>query len=255
MSKAALLIGINYIFDSQNRLNGCCNDVINMGNLLVSKFGFPKDKVTIIADTQSRYVPETFRESIIIKLYDFALKSWQENLEVAYFHFSGHGTQTPDVNKDEKDAYDEGICPSDFATNGIIIDDQLLKIFSQFNPKTTLILVFDCCHSGSIMDLPYEYSEESIKQLNHKLDTQLRIPKIIMLSGCMDSQTSEDAFNTQTRQFGGALSMCLLRVLQEEIVEVPQLYEKIINYVKQGGYSQRPILSSSFPIKSQTMLL
>lgn len=253
MSKAALLIGINYILDSANRLNGCANDVTNMGKLLVSKYGFPREKVTVIADTHPRFVPLTTREAIISRLYDLVIKSWSENLDTVYFHFSGHGTQQADFNGDEKDGMDEGICPSDFDRSGIITDDQLFQIFRQFNPKTKVLTVFDCCHSGSILDLPFEYVQGSTPQPSDT--TSKSQPRIIMLSGCMDSQTSEDAFNNQTRQFGGALTMSLMRSLNDtKSTLLGDLFKQLAVNLQQGAYSQRPVVSSTFPLSDSIAL-
>jgi metacaspase-1 len=258
-NKAALLIGINYIMDSQNRLNGCCNDVVNMANMLIGKFGFLKEKVSVYADTSIKYVPSTTREAILIKLYEFALRSWQEDLTTAYFHFSGHGTQVPDLNNDEADGLDEGICPSDFGANGIITDDLLYKVFASFNPKTTIIAVFDCCHSGSILDLPWTYNEligRSQGRVDGTTTLKLKTPRLIMLSGCMDPQTSDDAFNTDTKQYGGALSMCLAKALTDgQPLDIKKVYSRVVAYVKKGEYVQRPLLSSSMPITDEMMFL
>lgn len=254
---AALLVGINYIMDSQNRLNGCCNDVTNMANLLINKFAFPRNQVVVIADTNVKNVPFTTRESILRRLYELAIKTWKDDLETVYFHYSGHGSQQRDFNGDESDGLDEGICPSDFATSGLIIDDDLISIFKQFNPKTKIVAVFDCCHSGTILDLPFIYNSDGTPNLAPTQQTPqspVAIPNIIMLSGCIDSDTSADAYDPMTRQAAGALTMSLIKAINDPNPNnnLLGLYERIVQYIKTGRYTQRPVLSSSRAITPET---
>ncbi len=242
MTKAALLIGINYLSDPMNRLNGCCNDVINMAHLLKTKYGFLDNKVKVTTDALDPN--STTRDAIVKSLHEFAQQSWDDHIDVAYFHYSGHGSQQWDTSGEEKDLKDEGICPSDFCRTGLIIDDELLKIFSSFNPKTTVLAVFDCCHSESILDLPFEYP--STKPL---YAVKKQMPKVVMLSGCIDSSTSDDAYDATTKKFGGALTMCLMKALQDnKSTKLVDIYQRVLTYLKEGRYVQHPVMSSSFII-------
>lgn len=85
-----------------------------------------------------------------------------------FFHYSGHGGQTKDLDGDEDDGYDEVIYPVDFATNGHIVDDLLHDIMVKpLPPGCRLTAIFDSCHSGTALDLPYIYSTEGkIKEPN-----------------------------------------------------------------------------------------
>ena len=65
------------------------------------------------------------------------------------FHYSGHGSQVIDVSGDEPDGKDETICPHDFATEGMILDDDLRKVFSSLPAGVHLDVILDSCHSGS----------------------------------------------------------------------------------------------------------
>src|SRR6185437_3196021 len=80
-----------------------------------------------------------------------------------FFHYSGHGGQTPDLDGDEEDGYDEVIYPVDFRTNGHIVDDEMHRIMVKtLAPGVRLTAIFDSCHSGSALDLPYIYSTQGI---------------------------------------------------------------------------------------------
>jgi len=85
-----------------------------------------------------------------------------------FFHYSGHGGQVPDEDGDEDDGFDETIFPVDFQTSGQIVDDELFfTMVKPLPPACRLTAIFDCCHSGSALDLPYMYSTEGkIKEPN-----------------------------------------------------------------------------------------
>ncbi|KAJ3202426.1 Ca(2+)-dependent cysteine protease [Dinochytrium kinnereticum] len=53
---------------------------------------------------------------------------------------------------------DESIIPLDYEETGEILDDDIFRIAVTPLPKgTRLTAIFDCCHSGSVMDLQYSY--------------------------------------------------------------------------------------------------
>lgn len=88
--------------------------------------------------------------------------------DALFFHYSGHGGQVKDVSGDEDDGNDECIYPVDFKQSGQIIDDQMHDIMVRpLPPGCRLTAIFDSCHSGTAMDLPYVYSTEGkIKEPN-----------------------------------------------------------------------------------------
>lgn len=76
---------------------------------------------------------------------------------------TGHGGQTPDLDGDEEDGYDEVIYPVDFRNAGHIVDDEMHRIMVQsLQPGVRLTAIFDSCHSGSALDLPYIYSTSGV---------------------------------------------------------------------------------------------
>lgn len=75
----------------------------------------------------------------------------------------GHGGQTEDLDGDESDGYDEVIYPVDFRTAGHIVDDEMHDIMVKpLRAGVRLTAIFDSCHSGSALDLPYIYSTQGI---------------------------------------------------------------------------------------------
>ena len=78
-----------------------------------------------------------------------------------WFSYSGHGGQAADLTGDEDDGYNETVMPLDFKQAGQIIDDDLHTILVKpLPPGCRLTAIFDSCHSGTVMDLPYVYSTE-----------------------------------------------------------------------------------------------
>lgn len=75
----------------------------------------------------------------------------------------GHGGQTKDLDGDEADGYDEVIYPVDFRQFGHITDDEMHRIMVQpLHGGVRLTAIFDSCHSGTALDLPYIYSTQGI---------------------------------------------------------------------------------------------
>lgn len=72
------------------------------------------------------------------------------------FHYSGHGSQQRNYNGDELDGYDETICPVDFETQGMIVDDEInATIVRPLTHGVKLHAIIDACHSGTVLDLPF----------------------------------------------------------------------------------------------------
>ncbi|CAI5758791.1 unnamed protein product [Candida verbasci] len=162
--KKALLVGINY-FGSRNELRGPINDVNNVERFLLTQ-GFSNDNIVKLTDDQrvQRAIPT--RQNILDAI-QWLIKGAQPN-DSLFFHYSGHGGQTEDQpdqygNYDEDDGYDEVIYPVDFETNGFIIDDLLHDLMVKTLPQgCRLTALFDSCHSGSVLDLPYMYSTKGV---------------------------------------------------------------------------------------------
>ena len=67
------------------------------------------------------------------------------------------------MDGDEEDGYDEVIYPVDFRQVGHIVDDEMHDILVKpLRPGVRLTAIFDSCHSGSALDLPYIYSTQGV---------------------------------------------------------------------------------------------
>lgn len=163
--RKALLIGINY-FGQRGQLRGCINDVRNMSQYLVEHFGYKREDMVILTDDQQNLVSQPTKENILRAMH-WLVKDARPN-DSLFFHYSGHGGQTRDLDGDEDDGYDEVIYPVDFRTRSHITDDEMHRIMVRpLQAGVRLTAIFDSCHSGTALDLPYIYSTQGIlKQPN-----------------------------------------------------------------------------------------
>ncbi|KAI8055559.1 peptidase C14, caspase domain-containing protein [Gilbertella persicaria] len=163
--KKALLIGINY-FGTDHELNGCINDVANIKDFISSLYGFQEEDMVILTDDQdpdSRFYPT---RANILAAMTWLVSDAQPN-DSFFFHYSGHGGRVKDLDGDEEDGYDETIYPVDFeqfeGTSGQIIDDLMHDIMVRpLCEGCRLTCIFDSCHSGTALDLPFVYSTKGV---------------------------------------------------------------------------------------------
>lgn len=72
----------------------------------------------------------------------------------------------PNPNRDEEDGMDESIIPVDFKEAGQIVDDDILKyLIKPMRKGVHCTLLMDCCHSGTVADLPYKMGADDPKML------------------------------------------------------------------------------------------
>ncbi|KAI6245590.1 Metacaspase-1 [Erysiphe necator] len=158
--RKALLIGINY-FGQKGQLRGCINDVKNMSEFLSQRYGYKSEDMVILTDDQHNSVCQPTKANILRAMH-WLVKDAQPN-DSLFFHFSGHGGQTKDLDGDEEDGYDEVIYPVDFRRAGHIVDDDMHNILVRpLLAGVRLTAIFDSCHSGTALDLPYVYSTQGV---------------------------------------------------------------------------------------------
>jgi hypothetical protein len=158
--RRALLIGINY-FGQERQLQGCINDVHNMTAFLAQNYGYAKEDMVILTDDQQDQMSIPTKQNMYRAMH-WLVKDARPN-DSLFFHFSGHGGQTEDLDGDEEDGYDQVIYPVDFRTMGHIVDDEMHAIMvAPLQAGVRLTAIFDSCHSGTALDLPYVYSTQGL---------------------------------------------------------------------------------------------
>lgn len=240
--KKALLVGINYV-NSDIKLNGCINDIVNMETVLKTKYNY--DHITMLRDdvTDPKLLPT--HNNILVALRQIMLDS--KDCSEIWIHYSGHGSKVRDFNGDEISGYDSVIVPSDYLSSGVIVDDDLYKIIQSSKCKT--ILLFDSCNSGTVMDLPYSYTLVTPNSYRRSLNNRYMLtnPQVYMFSGCKDNQTSADTYSLQWNQAIGAFTFAFLTCLKNANYQTSLLvlYRNVCVFLSKNGYSQLPVYSSS----------
>jgi hypothetical protein len=246
-TKKALVIGCNYINDPNNQLYGCINDASNIANTLVDAFDYDLNNIVFLRDDFSNNLPT--RSNILYHLNKLAQES--AKLSEIWFFYSGHGSKIRDTNNDETgDNLDEVIVPTDFLTAGFITDDEIFNVLKTVSSKCRVILLFDCCHSGSICDLQYAYKingKTSVSTTSVSTNKVLSNPNIICFSGCRDPETSAETYSDIEQRPMGAFTMMFLYCLRLNHfnVDIFKLFADICNTIAEYGYEQNPQLSCS----------
>ncbi|KAI5796894.1 peptidase C14, caspase domain-containing protein [Pyronema domesticum] len=156
--RKAVLIGINYYGDERHQVLGCINNVANMSALLQSRLGYKSENMVILTELTSPCSESLPIARNILKAMHWLVMDAQPG-DTLFFYYSGHGSFSADgADRDEADGYDECICPLDAHVSGLIVDDLMHDIMVKPLKKgVRLTAMFDCCHSGSALDLPYTY--------------------------------------------------------------------------------------------------
>ncbi|KAI1333215.1 caspase domain-containing protein [Xylariaceae sp. FL0255] len=158
--RKALLIGINYL-GQKEELRGCINDTRNVSNFLMERYNYKREDMIILTDDQHDPILQPTKANIL-RAMQWLINGARPN-DALFLHYSGHGGQTEDLDGDEEDGYDEVIYPVDFKRAGHIVDDQIHDIVVRpLVAGVRLTAIFDSCHSGSVLDLPYVYSTKGV---------------------------------------------------------------------------------------------
>jgi len=87
-----------------------------------------------------------------------------------------------DDNGDEYDGYDETLIPVDFEKAGQIRDDELYRYFvTKFKEGVLVTSLMDCCHSGTVLDLPYKFVADGIQD-RMQADKTLNLDDILIFA-------------------------------------------------------------------------
>jgi hypothetical protein len=159
--RRALFVGINY-FGQKGELRGCINDVKNISDFLTENYDI--DEFLVLTDDQKdpKSIPT---RANILNAFRW-LREGAKAGDSLIFHYSGHGGSVKDLDGDEEDGMDETLCPVDYQKAGIILDDEVHAVLCRGLPRgVRLTSIMDCCHSESILDLPYLYTVDGNLQI------------------------------------------------------------------------------------------
>ncbi|KAF9477283.1 hypothetical protein BDN70DRAFT_116374 [Pholiota conissans] len=256
--KKAVCIGINYV-GQRDELKGCANDARNMRDFLIKNYGFKdQDILLLIDDSHGRGSPRPTRKEMFHAM-GWLVSNAQPH-DSLFFHYSGHGGQSPDASGKEVDGMDEVIFPVDYNENSRrddgpadIIDDELHEALVHDLPAgVRLTAVFDSCHSGTVLDLPYLHSAHGrLRSMGHvskraKERGGADAGDVICFAACRDDEKSAD-----TREGGvpvGAMSYAFIQALERNR---NQTYEELLQHLRATlipKYHQKAQISGTHPV-------
>ncbi|KAK3027470.1 hypothetical protein RJ639_041076 [Escallonia herrerae] len=264
--KRALLCGVTYN-KQKYKLRGTIHDVNSMRDLLLQKFNFPRSSIHILTEDEAN--PPTKKN--IRAALQWLIKDCQAG-DSLVFYFSGHGLRQPDFNGDERDGFDETICPVDFRTEGMILDNEINEtIVRPLKRGATLHAIIDACHSGTVLDLAYCYSMNEKKWEDNAPPSGVSKGTsggcAICFSACEDDQLAADTTAFSRKEMVGAMTFTFIRAIRDNpritYRDLLTSMHKDIKEASQAGclnlrrifnrtILQEPLLSSSEPFDVNT---
>ncbi|EJF64754.1 hypothetical protein DICSQDRAFT_52722 [Dichomitus squalens LYAD-421 SS1] len=149
-------VGINY-FGQSAELKGCINDARNVTRYLQQLYGYREEDIVLLTDDAQnpRQIPTRDNiMSLLVVSMQWLVRNVQPN-DSRFFHYSGHGGQTKDLDGDEADGYDEVSYPVDFQQAGHLVDDTMHETMVRpFPAGCRSTAIFDVC-SESCLVLSY----------------------------------------------------------------------------------------------------
>lgn len=264
MAKLAVCIGINDYPGTESDLLGCVNDANDWEAELLSR----KFTVTKLLDKDAT------KSQILSSIAEVVKKA--KSGDTVLFTYSGHGSWQPDEDGDEEDGRDEGWCPHDVKTNGLLLDDELFDLFGQSKVGVKLVMISDSCHSGSISKMapnqlinksfprirfmpPQQFLKKSQLLIADRIRrggpvTRAKPDRALLLSGCQDRELSYDS------SFGGrpngAFTFCARQSLSK--VKKDATYQDWMKQIRtllpSNSYPQSPNLLGSLSQRNWLVL-
>ncbi|XP_058086466.1 metacaspase-1-like [Magnolia sinica] len=217
--KKAVICGISYRY-SRHELKGCINDAKCMRHLLVNRFKFPESSIIMLTEEETDPFRIPTKHNLRMALF-WLIQGCQPG-DSLVFHYSGHGSNQRNYNGDEVDGYDETLCPLDFETHGMIVDDEINATIVRPLPLgARLHAIIDACHSGTVLDLPFLCRMNRTGQYVWE-DHRPRSGawkgtsggEAISFSGCDDDQTSADTSALSRVTSTGAMTFCFIQAIE-----------------------------------------
>ncbi|RWR86752.1 metacaspase-1 [Cinnamomum micranthum f. kanehirae] len=154
------------------------------------------------------------------------------------FHYSGHGSRLRNYRlREVDDGYNETLCPMDFATQGMIFDDEINRAIVEHLPrKVKLHAIIDSCHRKSVLELPFLYR----KNRNGHYEWEDHSPRsgvfkgtsggdAISFSGSVEVPTSADKAFLSKNISTGSMTSCFIKAIEDIKDEHKRTYRSILD--------------------------
>ncbi|KAK4480644.1 hypothetical protein RD792_013722 [Penstemon davidsonii] len=218
--KKAVIVGISYR-NTRRELKGCINDAKCMKYMLINRFKFSESSILMLTEEETD--PYRIPTKHNIRMAMFWLVQGCKSGDSLVFHYSGHGSQQRNYTGDEIDGFDETLCPLDFETQGMIVDNEInATIVRPLPTGVKLHTIIDACHSGTMLDLPYLCRMDRTGRYaweDHRPRTGTwkgtSGGEVISFSGCDDDQTSADTSALSKVTSTGAMTFAFIQAVEQ----------------------------------------
>lgn len=276
LGKRALICGVSYK-KQKYKLKGTLTDAYNIHQLLKNQYHFPEHAIRVL--TEENELDRAPTKANMEEGLRWLVEGCKPG-DSLVFYFSGHGLRQLDSENDELDGFDETLCPVDFKTEGMILDNDInTMIVKPLIKGVTLHAIIDACHSGTILDLEYLYDLKERKWLNNRPPSGAKKctmgGRAICFSACRDDEMAADSNAFTKKGMSGVMTHCfiqailnkpkltyfeLLSSVRETILETFAsrcLSSKLIDKLLHRKLSQEPQLSSSevFDVENTAFIL
>ncbi|KAJ3885213.1 peptidase C14, caspase domain-containing protein [Lentinula edodes] len=226
--KKALCIGVNYRGEP-HELRGCINDAKDMRRFLIKHHGYKSEDIVLLTDDNPNPRSQPTRRNMI-EAMRWLVQSARCH-DSLFFHYSGHGGQTKDLDGDEVDGMDEVIFPVDFQQKGHIVDDvRPLPAGCRLTVRSTSFPSY----SASSRLRGSHVSQRARARRSSPAD-------VISFSACKDGQKSTDTFK------GGVAVGAMSWVARNPNQTYQHILKEVYN-MTYPKYHQTPQLGSSHHI-------
>ncbi|KZS87313.1 hypothetical protein SISNIDRAFT_461041 [Sistotremastrum niveocremeum HHB9708] len=263
-SRKALLIGVKAVgIKELEDLNAPHNDIEVIRNFLKAH-GWDETNIITLADMEEwpqDAMPT--KRNVVKHLKELAANATAS--DQLFVFIAGHGDQVPDTDDDEADGYDEAFVTCD---GQHIIDDELFNILVQPLPLgCTLTALFDMCHSGTGLDLPYNLpgaytglstsagntlSKHAMKLVlePHPERRKQSDGKVVLWAACSDEEFCQEA--TIKGREVGILTHTFTSLFDSKEFKTDPSYHNLLtlirNKLQMHGVEQQVLISSSFDL-------
>jgi len=188
-----------------------------------------------IKDVQVMYDNQCTKEAVAAKIAEMGRRVQEDDYFV--FYYSGHGTSMADSSGDEEDGQDEALCfvgpGGQLSGQYFMTDDEFVEVMTEnITDDAKILILTDCCHSGTIGDLENE-------------DWEGR--QVVSITGCTDVQTSGDIGKGGIFTHSMLLAIEKLKSADEEEYSVGMLYNGTVHEDDTVFHSKQDITINSAP--------
>lgn len=238
-----LFIGLDYQHHETRQIDSIIN-IYKLTEYIVKKYGTVIDPDNIITDSKDK--SKTTRQGILMRLYKLGLETWHSDIANVFIYYAGDSIDLLEYINGSN--VRQGIVPSDYGS--IISKEELAEILHQYNPRTRIIFIADCCFiEQNILGLKYTLDIKN--DAYNILDNCFNIPsrRILTLSYCIDkpSHRSDDNqfnvlnYNQKINSYADYIAK-----LDDRTESIFELLQDITEIFKRKNINMRPVLSASY---------